>query len=120
MQTSNYLKQALFHQSSHETDRLFVSRSEALFQRPGKESFIEVHHQLQKCPSQAAVLDGVQIFDYPSVRPCHLDQSGCSSLDEDPPPTYDNSPSLLRQCILDVKDVQKIETVRALMSTSRT
>lgn len=114
MQTSNYLKQALFHQSSHETDRFFESKSEALFQRPGQNSFIEVHHQQpgqQTPPCSAPVQDSKQDSDCLSVRPSLLDQSRCSSLDEDPPPTYDNSPGLFRQDIVDLDDVQKIETV---------
>ena len=120
MQTSNYFKQALFHQSSHETDQFFESRSEALFQHPGNISFIEVHHQLpgqQELPDSAAVLDSVQDSDCP--RPFFLDVSGRSSLDEDPPPTYGNSPRLLKQRILDLKDVQKIEMVSALVSALR-
>lgn len=123
MQTSNYLKQALFHQSSHETDQFFESRSEALFQRPGKKSFIEVHHQLpgqQKLPNSKAVLGIVQDTDCPAVRPFFLDQSGRSSLDEDPPPTYGSSPRLHKQKILDLKDVQRIEMVSALVLVLRT
>ncbi|CAD6565853.1 MAG: hypothetical protein ASARMPRED_008012 [Alectoria sarmentosa] len=101
MQTSNYIKQALFYQPSHATYQYFESKSEALFQRPGKKSFIEVHHQQpgqQKLPSPAPVLDSKQDSDY-----------------VDPPPTYNKSPILLRQDILDPKDVQQIETVSALM-----
>lgn len=114
MQTSNYLKQALFYKSSHEKDQCFEMKSEALFQRPGKNSFIEVHYQQpgqQKLPSPTPFLESVEESDCSSVRSFLLDQSCCSSLDEDPPPTYDNSPGLLRQDILDLKDVQQIETV---------
>ena len=118
MQTSNYIKQALFYQPSHATYQYFESKSEALFQRPGKKSFIEVHHQQpgqQKLPSPAPVLDSKQDSDCSSVRSSLLDRSHCSSLDVDPPPTYNKSPILLRQDILDPKDVQQIETVSALM-----
>lgn len=119
MQTSNYLKQTLFYQPSHATDQLFEGKSEALFQRPGKKSFIEVHHQQprrqQKLPCPAPVLDSKQDSECSSVRPSVLEQSQCSSLDEDPPPIYDSSPGLLRQEILDLKDVRYIATVSALM-----
>ena len=119
MQTSNYLKQTLFYQPSHATEQFFEGKSEALFQFPGKKSFIEVHHQQprrqQKFPSPAPVLDSKEESDYSSVHPSILEQSQCSSLDEDPPPIYDKSPGLLRQDIRDLKDVRYIATVSALM-----
>lgn len=123
MQTSNYLRQTLFHQPSHATYQLFESKSEALFQRPGKKSFIEVHHQRlgkQRLPSAAPVLDSEQDSDRSSLRSSLLDQSGCSALNDDPPPTYDNLPGLLRQDILNLKDVEQIETVSALVAASNT
>ena len=119
MQTSNYLKQEIFYKSSHMTDQCSESKCKALFQRPGKKSFIEVHYQQprqQKLPDAAPFLDSEQDSDCSSVRPPLLDQSRCMSLDEDPPPTYDNSPGLLRQDILDLKDVLQIETVSVLMA----
>lgn len=113
MQTSNYVKQALLYKSSHATDQSFESKTEALFQRPGLKPIIEVHHQgprQQKLPGSAPVLDCRIDSDCSSVRPSPLDRSRCSYLNEDPPPTYDNSPGLLRQDIRDIKDVQQIET----------
>lgn len=123
MQTSSYLKQALFYQSSHATDQFIQSKSEALFQCPGKKSFIEVHYQQpgqQKLPSPAAALDSRQDSGCSFVCPSPLDKSRSNSLDEDPPPTYDNSPGLLRQDILDLKDVQRIETVSTLIAALST
>lgn len=112
MQTSNYLKQALFYESNHATDQSIDIKSKVLFQCPGKKSFIEVHQQQpgqQKIPCPAPFLDSRQDSNCSSLRPSLLDQSRCSSLDEDPPPTYDDSPGLLRQDILDLEDVKKIE-----------
>lgn len=123
MQTSNYVKQALLYKSSHATDQSFESKTEALFQRPGLKPIIEVHHQgprQQKLPGSAPVLDCRIDSDCSSVRPSPLDRSRCSYLNEDPPPTYDNSPGLLRQDIRDIKDVQQIETVSALVAALRT
>lgn len=118
MKTSSYLVQALFHQSNHATDQFLESRSEALFQRPGKTSFIEVHQQepeQQELSRPALVLEDEEDSDCSIVRPCQLGQSRGTSLDEDPPPTYDNSPGLVRRDILDLKDVQYIEAVSALI-----
>ena len=111
MQISNYLEQALFYKSSHATDQSFECKSETLFQRPGNKSLIEVHYQQpgqQKLPSLAPFLNSQEKSVCSSVR---LSQSRCSSLDEDPPPTYDNSPGLFRQDILDLEDVQQVERV---------
>lgn len=119
MQTSNYLKQALFYQPSHATNQRFENKSEALFQHSGEQSFIEVHHQQpgqQRSQNSVPVLDSKENLDCSSVRTSLLDQSHCSSLDEEPPPTYENSPGLLRHEILDLKDVHQIETVSALMA----
>ncbi len=114
MQTSNYLKQALFYKSSHATDQFFESKSETLFQHSGKKSLIEVHYQQpgqQKLPSLTPFLNIQEESVRSSVRLSLLGQSQCSSLDEDPPPTYDNSPGLFRRDILDLEDVQQIERV---------
>lgn len=123
MQTSDYLEQALFYQTSLATDQFFDSRSEALFQRPGDKSFIEIYHQQpeqQRVPGPAPVLDNKQESHRFSVHPSLLGQSRCSSLDGDPPPTYDNSPGLLRQDILDLKDVQQVETVSVFVAAQST
>lgn len=119
MQTSNYLIRALFYQLNHGTVQCLESRSEALFQRPGRKSFIEVHHQQpgqQGLPNSGVVLDDQQESDCSSVHPSLLGESRCVSSDEDLPPIYDNSPGLLRQDILELEDLQQIETVSALMA----
>ena len=121
MQTSNYLIRALFYQLNYGTVQYLESKSQALFQRPGEKSFIEVHHQQpgqQGLPNSGVVLDDEQESDYSSVDPSLLGESRCVSSDEDPPPTYDNSPGLLRQDILDLEDLQQIETVSILIAAS--
>ena len=123
MQISDHLKQALFYQKSLETDQFLESKSETLFQRPGKKSFIEVHYQQpeqQRLPSPAPVLDSKQDSQCSSMHPSLLDQSRCSSSDEDPPPTYDKSSRLLRQDILGLEDVKRIEMVSALVAALST
>ena len=113
MHTSHYLEQAIFYQSSHATNQLLRSTSDALFQRPGQKSWIEVYYQppmQQKLPSPAPTLD------------CHQgsDLSRASTLDGDPPPTYDSSSCLRRHDVLDLQDVQRIETVSALIAVFHT
>ena len=115
MHTSNYLKQKIFRQSSHATNQLLESKLEALFQRPGQKSFIEVYyHQAvqQNFPTRATALDSSQqnseVF---CVRPSSVDQSSSSSLNGDPPPTYDSSLGLPQQEILYLQDIQRIERV---------
>ena len=119
MRTSEYLLQALFHQLSHATLQALESKSETLFQRPGKRSFIELYHQQperqKQLRSPAFVLDDGPIPHRSSVCPSIIDQSWPNSL-EDPPPTYDNPPGLLRRDISDLRDVQRIEAVRALIT----
>ena len=124
MHTSNYLKQKFFHQSSHATNQLLESKLEALFQRPGQKSFIEVHyHQAvqQKFPTPATALDSIQqdseVF---CLCPSSVDQSFSSSLNGDPPPTYDSSPGLPRQDILYLQDIQRIERVSPPMAAFHT
>ncbi len=116
MQTSDYLIQELFYQPNYATYHCLERKSEVLFQCPGAKSFIEIHHQQrQSISSPAIVLDDDRISDCSSRCPTLLDQSRCSSLDQDPPPTYDNSSALLRQDIRDLEDVQRVETVSALL-----
>ena len=114
MQTSNYLKRVLFHQLNHVTDQYLEGKSEALFQRPGKESFIEVYYQQpeqQGIPSPVLALD-----DWTSVTSYFLDRSHCGSLDDGPWPTYNN---WLRQDIRDLKSLQQIESVSPSMAALR-
>ena len=123
MHTSHYLEQAIFYQSSHATDQLLRSTSEALFQRPGQKSWIEVYYQQpmqQKLRSPAPALDCHQDSELSRIYPTLRDESRSSSLDVDPPPNYDNSPCLLRQDVLDLQDVQRIETVSALIAVFHT
>ena len=112
MQTSDYLIHALFYERNYGTDQFLERKSEALFQRPGKESFIEVHSEW---PDPALVLDGKRVSNCSSVHTSLPDESHCSSLHEDPPPTYVH-PGLLRQEVLDLEDLQRIEMVSALMA----
>ena len=123
MHTSHYLEQAIFYQPSHATDQLLRSTSEALFQRPGQKSWIEVYYQQpmqQKLRSSAPALDCRQGSElYPNF-PSFLDESRSNSLDGDPPPTYESSPCLLRRVVLDLQDVQRIETVSALIAAFHT
>ena len=118
MHTSNYLKQKIFHQSSHATDHLFENKSEALFQRPGQKSFIEVYYQQavqQKFPTTATAPESQQNSEFFSVCPSSVDQSS-SFLNGDPPPTYDSSPGLIRKELLYLQDIQRIERVSTPMA----
>ena len=121
MQTSNYLKRVLFHQLNHGTDQYLESKSEVLFQRPGKESFIEVYYQQpgqQEFHSSIPALDDEKASEseWTSVTSCFLDRSCCDSLDDDPRSTYNN---WLRHDIRDLKGVQQIESVSASVAVLR-
>ena len=121
MQTSNYLKQVLFHQLNHGTDQYLESKSEALFQRPGKESFIEVYNQQlgqQGFHSPVLALDDERASEseWTSVTPFILHGSCCDSLDDDPRSTYNN---WLRHDIRDSKGLQQIELVSASIAVLR-
>ena len=113
METSNYLERVLFHQLNHGTDQYLESKSEALFGCPGKESFIEVHHQQ---PGQQGFHNPVlglddekaSVSEWTSENSCSLDRSCCGSLDDNPRSTYNN---WLRHDIRDLKDLQQIESV---------
>lgn len=123
MHTSHYLEQAIFYQSSHATDQLLESTSNALFQRPGQKSSIEVYYQQpmqQVLRSPAPAPDCQRSYDFSPVCLSLLDESRSNSSDGDPPPTYDNSPCLLRQDVLDLQDVQRIEMVSAPKAVFRT
>ena len=121
MQTSNYLQQLLFHQLNHGTDQFLEIKSDALFQRPGKESFIEVYYQQpgqQGSPSPMLGLDDEKASEpeWTSVTSCFLDRSCCGSLEEDPRSTNRN---WLRHDIRDLESLQQIESVSASMAVLR-
>ena len=117
MQTSNYLKRVLFHQLNHGTDQYLESKSEALFQRPGKESFIEVYYQQprqQGFPSPVLALDDEEASEseWTPVTSFFLDRSCCGSLD-DARSTHNN---WLRHDIRDLKGLEQIDSVSTSMA----
>ena len=114
MQISNYLRQASLYRRSHVTDQFFESKVDALFQHVGGKSVIEVYHQPPpKLPTPPVVLNDKQNSDCSPAHASFLDQSRHKSSDADPPPIYDRSPGLVRQDIVDLEDVQRIEKVSA-------
>ena len=121
MQTSNYLERVLFHQLNHCTDQYLENKSEALFQRPGKESFIEVYHQQpgqQGFHNPVLALDDEKaaVSEWNSETSCSLERSCCDSPNDDPRSTYNN---WLRHDIRDLKGVQQIESVSTSMAVLR-
>ena len=121
MQTSKYLKEVLFHQLNHGTYQYRESKSEALFQRPGKESFIEAYYQQprqQEFPNPVLALDDEEASEseWTPVTSFFLDRSCCGSL-EDVPRSTDNN--WLRHHIRDLKGLQQIESVSASMAVLR-
>ena len=121
MQTSKYLQRVLFHQLNHGTDQFLESKSEALFQRPGKESFIEIYHQRpgqQGFPSPILGLDDGKASEseWTSVNSCFLDRSCCGSLDDD---HWSADSNWLRHDIRDLESLQQIESVSASMAVLR-
>lgn len=117
MQTSNYILRVLLYQLNHETDQVLETKSEHLFQHPGNKSFIEVHYQQlgqQGFPNPILARNDNQESDCSLVPPYVLDKSLCNSLCEGLQSTCENSLGLLRQDILNLKDLQQIEKVSTL------
>ena len=118
MKTSPYLEQTLFYEQNPATDQFYESRSDTLFQDPGKDAFIEIHEQLPCTKfSDGSILYGPVAMaskpkpsaEFSSVPPSPVDSHRYGN---EAAPRYREVPGLVPRRVGTQEELKSIASVR--------